>query len=63
MWWSAAHLHFGGVGHHFKMRSPSHIKRGHCDHNCLLFSFSIGCVAGAKTFRVGGDQGEDREEA
>ena len=25
-WWSEAHLNFGGVGYHFWMVAPSHIK-------------------------------------
>ena len=57
MWWSAAHLNFGRVCHHFQMMAPSHVKRGHCDHKGLLFPLAIGCVADAETFRAGGDQG------
>ena len=39
--------------------SLSHKKRTF-DHNGPLFSFSIACVAGAETLRVGGDRHEGR---
>ena len=44
-------------GCHFWTTAPSHVKRWHCDHNGLLFSFSIGCVT------VGEDRGEGRGRA